>query len=1237
MNIKEWLHGIGLENYLEIFYENHIDEESLLTLTREDLREMGITSVGHLKKILTAIEKFKDEELKNKEIRDEEPPKYSPWDISNFPTIIAQPLKEYLEEVNPVLKLWYACEAIELLLKLVVVLGLAEISRDGKVPKEVVSAFSSRIEEPTLGKWKGMATDVIKYILKRKVNIGIPEILELVNDILVPLLDGEADQKAPENSFSALRNQLAHGSGMTKKIAEKLLSVWRYKFEEAIDKAWWLKDLSFIILDKDKNFRILIGSSNTALPYSTDDPIILGKLKKAFEHGEEIVLVRGKYVLPIWPLTLYGIPRSPDPGVKIEEPAPQVYIRRGEVRLQFTPIGSDELCQSVSDEPAMDSFRLLFRLDENIAQKANKAFEICGFESDIHKDSSQLVGRSEELVVIRKAITSNLSQVYWLTGPAGIGKSYLVARVADELLNDPPKNTLILPYRFKAGDDRCTRSKFLRFAIERILAWGKLKLEDDDQSSRKNQKKAIEEIKELLSYFGDKRLIFILDGLDEIAEKDPKFAKEIPLGLSFPGVTWFCAGRPERGLPEIFSSDRCHHIFPDGVPMMSSGDIRIMLLENIGKLRKDLLDKDKEKGDKIVNPFIEKVARCANGLPMYVAYLIRDIQANRFMSMKVGEQLPPSIDAYHEELLQRCLIGTLHQLLTPLAVTLAISEEPLTPQSLKSLLKRRTVVKDDELGLQLLNQGLSAIASMLCRATTPEGKEGYSLYHNSLRQHMLRSDRTRYAVELAQIAMCDAALSVTDDAVAPYLYRHGITHLIESDRRNDAVSLLTDFKYLMSRLRTLGGSAGVHGISDDWKKIIDSGDLTDDVAIWEEFWRMKEHSLIHSDDKWQTYKILLQLAHDHADESPLTKATEDWIKQRNYDWAWMQLDPYDRPKQIPKSACLFVLEGHKSYVHDCVLSEDGKFAASVSGSLDYKEYSLRIWNLESRECVKIMTGHTAPVMSVSVTLDWKIAVTGSRDMTVRIWNIVTGECIGVFDGHKDKVLTVVISPDGKQVLSGSADGRKYVITDEGGNVNSFNIRTGICHHDFKGHHDFVRSASFSADGRFIVTGSDDHSLRIWNFEDGECLTTMHFEQWVIAARFLGPNYRCIIGLSDGNIQTVDLVNGPTPGIPIVSAVRIWLFDPEAAKDADITGKVPGKWDKNITAGCVWCGKRFVPANTVFDAIYGITSHLTPEKSPCMELPDEAWEESHLVSECIFCHNPVKFNPFIVDNREKLSI
>ena len=55
MDVSTWLRDLGLENYAQAFQANHIDAEVLPRLTADDLIALGITSIGHRRKLLDAI------------------------------------------------------------------------------------------------------------------------------------------------------------------------------------------------------------------------------------------------------------------------------------------------------------------------------------------------------------------------------------------------------------------------------------------------------------------------------------------------------------------------------------------------------------------------------------------------------------------------------------------------------------------------------------------------------------------------------------------------------------------------------------------------------------------------------------------------------------------------------------------------------------------------------------------------------------------------------------------------------------------------------------------------------------------------------------------------------------------------------------------------------------------------------------------------------------------------------
>jgi class 3 adenylate cyclase len=55
MDVSSWLRGLGLQNYAQDFRANDIDAEVLSRLTAEELIALGVTSIGHRRKLLDAI------------------------------------------------------------------------------------------------------------------------------------------------------------------------------------------------------------------------------------------------------------------------------------------------------------------------------------------------------------------------------------------------------------------------------------------------------------------------------------------------------------------------------------------------------------------------------------------------------------------------------------------------------------------------------------------------------------------------------------------------------------------------------------------------------------------------------------------------------------------------------------------------------------------------------------------------------------------------------------------------------------------------------------------------------------------------------------------------------------------------------------------------------------------------------------------------------------------------------
>src|ERR1700761_7230731 len=61
VHVGEWLKSLGLEQYATAYRENDVDAELLPRLTGDDLKDLGVTLVGHRRRLLDAVAKLHDD------------------------------------------------------------------------------------------------------------------------------------------------------------------------------------------------------------------------------------------------------------------------------------------------------------------------------------------------------------------------------------------------------------------------------------------------------------------------------------------------------------------------------------------------------------------------------------------------------------------------------------------------------------------------------------------------------------------------------------------------------------------------------------------------------------------------------------------------------------------------------------------------------------------------------------------------------------------------------------------------------------------------------------------------------------------------------------------------------------------------------------------------------------------------------------------------------------------------
>jgi WD40 repeat protein len=114
------------------------------------------------------------------------------------------------------------------------------------------------------------------------------------------------------------------------------------------------------------------------------------------------------------------------------------------------------------------------------------------------------------------------------------------------------------------------------------------------------------------------------------------------------------------------------------------------------------------------------------------------------------------------------------------------------------------------------------------------------------------------------------------------------------------------------------------------------------------------------------------------------------------------------------------------------------------------------------------------------------------------------------------VNAVALSPDGRTIVSGSLDRT----------VKVWDAHDGRLLRSLEGHTDSVNAVAVSPDGRFIVSGSDDKTVKVWDAASGRLLRSLDGHTDRVRAVAVSPDGRTIVsGSHDRTIRAWDLVSG----------------------------------------------------------------------------------------------------------------
>ena len=164
---------------------------------------------------------------------------------------------------------------------------------------------------------------------------------------------------------------------------------------------------------------------------------------------------------------------------------------------------------------------------------------------------------------------------------------------------------------------------------------------------------------------------------------------------------------------------------------------------------------------------------------------------------------------------------------------------------------------------------------------------------------------------------------------------------------------------------------------------------------------------------------------------------------------------------------------------------------------------------------------------------------------------VEDRLLQIFAGHTGAVRSVAFSPDGTRVLTGSSDHTARLWESSTGRLLSI----------LEGHMGDVNSAVFSPDGTRVLTGSNDHTARLWESSTGRLLSTLKgHTNWVRSVAFSPDGTRVLTGSDDHTARLWESSTGRLLSIleghkDPVSSVAI-----SPAISPDGTRVLTGDWD-----------------------------------------------------------------------------
>ncbi|KAG5340258.1 hypothetical protein C0989_002360 [Termitomyces sp. Mn162] len=726
-------------------------------------------------------------------------------------------------------------------------------------------------------------------------------------------------------------------------------------------------------------------------------------------------------------------------------------------------------------------------------------------------------------------------QVFWLTGPAGSGKSTIACSVAKQF-DDSNKGLNILQASFfcsRQFEDTRSRANIIPTLVYQLAHHSKSFLQslfavnklDSVNTLGKQMTDLLVEPWQLSTSKESRNLppyLVVIDALDEIADHGgPVFLQELLLTIekgALHGLKFLVTSRPDPNIVELcksFSSEAVCHLHDVDTDEVNE-DILIYLKDKLPALENEIE--------------LVTLMQQANGLFIYASTAVKYISPRRDLTnknqkkrMKQLLDRSPSQQPHHpvEATLQIDVLYSqiLYEAFAKLEKdeiqarlvilwNLLCAEERISP-----IVAARLSGSDDEKDMEECAEYL--IESLHAVLYAKEGKIFW--YHASFPDFIFTPERFNKTNPIISSLFCNMALPTWQHSAISEKWKEKFSSVPAIKGSRGQTGLISEIKQKAPVISVAFSPDGTH---------IVSGSLDNTIHVW---------------NSSSGAELLQMTGHTGSVSSVAFSPNGTHIVSGSWDNTICIWDS-------STGAELLQLAGHTGPINSVAFSPDGTHI--ISGS---QGTTIHVWDSSTGAEVLQLTGHADGVNSVAFSPDGTHIVSGSWDNTIRVWDSSSAAELLHLTGHTDGVYSVAFSPDGKHIVSGSEDNTIHV----------WDSTTGAELLQLTGHTDGVNSVTFSPDGTHIVSGSWDKTICMWDSSTGAELLQLTGHTGCVSSVAFSPDGTHIAsGSLDNNIHVWNSssaaellqMTGHTDGVNSVA------FSPDG------THIVSGSWDSTI---CVW--------------------------------------------------------------------